>query len=115
MLPVPNKESVYPEMLSRRAEGQGVFVGRQTRALLAQLAAAGIEVVNLFEVYREAKRASSATDLVGFYLAQDSHWSPAGMALAVQAVARRLKESGWFEPGTVAYDERPRPSSGSET
>jgi len=109
VLPVPNKESVYPEMLSRRAKGDGVFVCRQTRTLLEQLEAAGIEVVDLFEVYRRAKQERSATDRGRLYLARDSHWSPAGMALAVQAVARRLNESGWVEPGTVEYDLRPAP------
>jgi alginate O-acetyltransferase complex protein AlgJ len=107
VLPVPNKESVYPEMLSRRAEGHGVFVCRQTRVLLERLRAAGIIVVDLFELYRRAKQERNATDPDRFYLAQDSHWSPAGMQLAVQAVAREVIKLNWVEIGRVDYDERP--------
>jgi len=41
------------------------------------------------------------------YLAQDSHWSPAGVALAARAVAQRLLERGWIQPGPVAFVEEP--------
>src|SRR5262249_40836299 len=44
----PDKESVYPEMLSRRAEGQGVAVCPETRRLLDAMKRAGIDVVDLF-------------------------------------------------------------------
>jgi len=114
VLPVPNKESIYPERLSRRVAEGGVFVSRQTLALLERLRAAGIEVVDLFETFRQAKQRTKpgATvqglpDQAGLYLAQDSHWSPLGMELAVKAVTARLIERGWVETGTVAYDQRP--------
>jgi SGNH hydrolase-like domain, acetyltransferase AlgX len=105
MLPVPNKESVYPEMLSWRVETGDVFVSRHTLALLERLRAAGIEVVDLLETFRQAKQ--KVRDRPGLYLAQDSHWSPLGMELAVQAVAARLIDRDWVEAGTVAYDQRP--------
>jgi len=41
------------------------------------------------------------------YLAQDSHWSPQGMELAAQAVARRLLDLGWVGKGPVEYATRP--------
>jgi len=56
VLPVPNKESIYPERLSRRVEEGGVIVSRHTLALLERLRAAGIEVVDLFETFRQAKQ-----------------------------------------------------------
>jgi hypothetical protein len=43
------------------------------------------------------------------HLGQDSHWSPAGVALAAQSVARRLVELDWVKPGAVEYGERPAP------
>jgi hypothetical protein len=114
VLLVPNKESVYPEMLSRRVEAGDVFVSRHTLALLERLRAAGIDVVDLFETFRQAKEkrklgatVQGLTDQTRLYLAQDTHWSPLGMELAVRAVAARLIDRGWVETGTVAYGQRP--------
>jgi len=109
VVPAPNKESIYPEMLSRRAEHVGVLVGRQTRELLEQLRAEGIEVVDLFEEFRRAKQTQSKSDPPGLYLAQDSHWSPEGMELAASAVARRVLERDGIAPGTTPYRQRPAP------
>jgi hypothetical protein len=107
VVPVPNKESVYPERLSRRAEHEGVVICRSTRLLLYRLRAAGIDVVDLFEVFRQAKAAKSASDRGQFYQEQDSPWTPAGMQVAVNAVARCILERGWIETGTVDYDALP--------
>ena len=107
VLPVPNKESVYPEMLSRRFKPGDVFVSRQTLALLERLRAAGIEVVDLFETFRQVKQKAQDQSSLYLYLAHDSHWSPLGMDLAVRAVAARLIEREWVEAGTVVYDQRP--------
>ncbi len=126
VMPVPNKESIYPEMLSRRAEGLGVFVGQETRALLDRLRAEGIETIDLFEEFRRAKASSPRppagegpgvrvadrqrnADPPGLYLAQDSHWSPEGMKLAANAVARRVIERDWLGYGATPYDQRPAP------
>jgi hypothetical protein len=109
VVPVPNKESVYPEQLSRRAEGAGVSVGRPTRSLLDRLGEAGIEVVDLFEAFRRAKESRSPADRAGLYLRRDSHWTPEGMKVAVQAVARRIRARGWIDRGPVEFDLRPAP------
>jgi lysophospholipase L1-like esterase len=104
---VPNKESIYPEMLTRRARRMGTVMCPQTRRLLEQLNASGVEVVDLFEAFQDAKRAQSESSGQLLYLAQDSHWSPVGVELAAQAVAQRILERGWIEPGTLPYDENP--------
>jgi hypothetical protein len=44
---------------------------------------------------------------VPLYLAQDSHWSPSGVALAAQATARLLIEKQWVTPGVTEYDIKP--------
>ena len=44
------------------------------------------------------------------YLTQDSHWSPAGLELAAQAVAQRIVERGWIEPGRTEYRTKPAPT-----
>jgi hypothetical protein len=109
VLPVPNKESICPEMLSRRAEGAGVIKTPRTRGLLAALKTAGIEVVDLFEEFERAQQTKSPIDQSALYLVEDSHWSSEGMQLAVRAVARRILERGLLEKGTVEYELRPAP------
>jgi hypothetical protein len=94
----PNKASVYPEKLAARAKG---LVNPTTRDVLAILEQAGVEAVDLFEVYAHARQAPGGPD---YYLAQDSHWSPEGMRLAAETVARRLLDSGWVEKGTARYE-----------
>jgi hypothetical protein len=107
VVPVPNKESIYPEILSGRAQHQGVVVCRPTRLFMERLQEANIAAVDLFEAFREAKAAASASNPVRFYLQHDTHWTPEGMQIAVNAVARFIRERGWIETGTVDYDVRP--------
>jgi hypothetical protein len=107
ILPAPNKESIYPEMVARRAAHMRVAVCPQTRDLFTRLKASGVEAVNLFEIFREAKEAEGQPGKETLYLSQDSHWSPEGVKLAAKAVAQRVLEQGWARLGTVDYDERP--------
>lgn len=130
VMPAPNKESVYPEKLTGRAEGLRGAVCAETQSLLVQLKAAGVEVIDLFELFAaartsgnratelssESKRAVAVTSPDGpitrspdplLYLRQDSHWSPAGVALAADAVAQRILKLGWAKPGTIGYETRP--------
>lgn len=101
----PNKASVYPEMLAARASAAGTSVNPATRDVLTKLDQAGVEVVDLFEVYRQARQ---SPDNPAWYLAQDSHWSPEGMRLAAQTVASRLLDSGWVRKGPIEYELKPR-------
>jgi hypothetical protein len=89
VMPAPNKSSIYPEMLTVRADGTG-----STPAL-------GGEIGEPSQGDRGG-RAHPAC-----YLAQDSHWSPEGMRLAADAVARRLLDLGWVEKGSVKYETKP--------
>jgi lysophospholipase L1-like esterase len=109
VVPAPNKESVYPDLLtSRMAAGQGVMAPA-TRDLLARLKAANVECVDLFALFAEARSDVATSTAAPLYLKQDSHWSPAGVDLAAKAVARRLVELGWAKPGNVEYRELPAP------
>jgi hypothetical protein len=105
IMPAPNKESVYPDQLARGAAPPKRAIGRETRAFLAQCAAAGVEVVDLFAIYGTARQSSTAP----IYLEQDTHWTPAGMEMAAAAVAARIVERGWVTPGLISYDSRPAP------
>jgi len=101
VMPAPNKASIYPEMLTA---GAAKPVNTKTRDVLTKLSESGVEIVDLFESYDKARLAPGSPD---YYLAQDSHWSPEGMRLAAEAVARRLLDSGGVEKGSVRYQMRP--------
>ncbi len=106
LVPVPNKESIYPERLAGRAEGAGVVICERTRRLLDRLEQSGIEYVDLFEVFRRARQQESRSDRERLYLARDSHWSPKGVRAAAAAVARRVLEEGTLHQGDRTYAER---------
>jgi hypothetical protein len=106
VVPVPNKESVYPEILARRAADAGVVVSEQTRHLLNQFEQCGIEYVDLFEIFRRARQGETGSDPRWLYLAHDSHWSPEGVRVAAGAVARRVLAQGIVSRGDHAYRER---------
>jgi hypothetical protein len=109
VLPVPNKESVYPDLLTPRAEPLRSVLAPRTRELLDRLRAANIEVIDLFHRFGQARRQTGSASPASLYLAQDSHWSPAGVDLTAKEVARRLLELGWVRPGQVDYREQPAP------
>jgi hypothetical protein len=69
----------------------------ETSSFLAQCEVAGVEVIDLFGLYRDAR--GSSTELL--YLEQDSHWSPAGMEISASAVAGWIFQRGWLAPGRI--------------
>ena len=115
VVPAPNKASIYPEMLCARAGSAGRPVNPATRRILSELARAGVEVVDLFEVFARAKAEGASARSSPLYLAQDTHWSPDGVRLAAQAVAQRLLEKGTgvVFPSTLPLDT-PAPSQGEK-
>lgn len=102
VIPLPNKESVYPERVTRRIAGQQAVLSQETRALLSGLKQAGVAVVDLSDIFTKAKAESNGT--APLYLAQDSHWSPAGLDLAAKAVAQRICAEAWVPAGRVEYE-----------
>ncbi|MCF7976062.1 MAG: hypothetical protein K9N55_19750, partial [Phycisphaerae bacterium] len=103
----PNKASIYPDKLN-----PGTMTGSinpRTLDLMARLQQADIELVDLFSIFQEARR--TATSGAGdYYLAQDSHWSPAGMDLAARTVADRLGGIlGWVKKQDPTYKLKPTP------
>jgi alginate O-acetyltransferase complex protein AlgJ len=108
VMPVPNKESIYPERAAARAPGRGELAP-STRDLLEKLRAANVEFIDLFKEFGEARPQPGSTSQGSLYLAQDTHWSPWGVSVAAAAAARRLRELGLVQPGEVDYSERPAP------
>ncbi|MBN2317353.1 MAG: hypothetical protein JXM79_25745 [Sedimentisphaerales bacterium] len=97
VLIAPNKASIYPDMLSSHADSESI--NPRTMDLIAKLRQADVELVDLFSLFRETRRTTDKTEAVDYYLAQDSHWSPAGMDLAARTVSDRLIKLGWIQPG----------------
>jgi len=106
VVPAPGKASVYPEKLTARARQLDGPVNPGTLELLSELTNAGVEVVDLFALFQDARRNDTHPLL---YLGQDTHWSPEGMQLAAHAVADRLLEKGWVGPGNAGYVLEPAP------
>ncbi len=107
VVPAPNKESVYPDRLTRRAASGQVRMSPAMRDLLSRLRSARVEYVDLFDLFAAARTNGAGPGGAPLYLAQDSHWSPLGVELAARAVAQRLADLGWIGRGTVDFRERP--------
>ena len=107
LVPVPNKASVYPDMLTSRAGRPDTDVSSKTLEIISQLRQAGIEVVDLFAAFRQARTALPHEHTATYYLSQDSHWSPDGVQLAAKTVGQRILELGWAEKGHVQYTLEP--------
>jgi hypothetical protein len=107
VVPAPNKASIYPEMLTRQAEGSKQPVNPKTIDILSKLRESGVEIVDLFRLFAETRKSLPPGDNTRYYLAQDSHWSPDGMRLAARAVAKRILGLGWTEKGNVKYSLKP--------
>ena len=82
VMPVPCKAVVYPEKLVGPADGR---VDQVYRDFFAELAAKGVQVVDLAEVFR-AERADGGD----FYCKTDTHWSPRACERAARLLATRI-------------------------
>lgn len=98
VVPAPGKASVYPEQLTRRAEDDPAQVPAHTKKVMGALQAVGVEVVDLFTLFQQAKNSGAE-----MYLKQDTHWSTSGMRAAAQQTARRLLELNWIDRGSTDY------------
>jgi len=102
---VPNKASIYPQKLAWRTSRIKQPVNPYTLEIISKLEKAGVEVVNLFEVFSQTLGIEHQESM--YYLPQDTHWSPHGMRTAAKAVARRILDLGWAGKGAVEYDLKP--------
>ncbi len=102
VVPVPGKASVYPDRLTRRLNGP--LTAGPTPRLIADLERAGVDVVNLFDVFAGVRSHADAANPL--YLPQDTHWSPAGMRLAARTVAERVHRMGIPREGASDYTLR---------
>lgn len=102
VVPVPGKPSLYGGMLTRRLNGASKVVS-PTLGLIARLQHAGVETVDLFELFGKSEAGSRQP----YYLARDTHWSANAAEIAAAAIAARIEKSGWLQQGGIDYGVRP--------
>jgi hypothetical protein len=106
VVPMPGKPSVYPEKLTRRAGARGGLPLSHTLNLIGRLRRAGVETVDLFEVFAGWRNGGNAEPL---YLARDTHWSGNTARRVAEEVAGRIRALGWLAPGSTEYVTRTVP------
>jgi len=96
---VPARVHVYPEVVCPAADDYGrCYAPGLTRFELALLDA-GVEVVDLIGPFSRERAGSNATapDAEQLMLRANTHWAPRGVAVAAEAIARRLGTMAWYE------------------
>jgi hypothetical protein len=104
VVPAPGKASVHADRLTAREAGARGTFRSPTEDLLAELGRRGVASVDLFSLFRE--RRSLAPSGGALYLACDTHWRPAGAALAAEAAADKLRALGWAPKPQREYRTR---------
>lgn len=89
VVPVPAKAAIYPEKLMA-----GTSDVRPLAPFLAQLTEAGLKTVDLDAAFRTAKPQSKDP----LYCATDAHWSPAGIAMAADAITSAIRSDPALAP-----------------
>ncbi|MCF6311501.1 MAG: hypothetical protein L3J39_03535 [Verrucomicrobiales bacterium] len=88
LVPVPVKPMIYPEGIGKTQTGPVWHKDQQ--ALYDELRQAGIEVLDLSELFWSMK------DQQEVFLKQDTHWTQAAMQAAAKEVAAKIKGKDWF-------------------
>lgn len=99
VVPVPCKAAIYPEKLGATGD-----LAAPDHAAMEALRAKGITVLDLTEDFRQARAAG-----LDPYCRTDTHWSPAGIALAAKKIAAQIAARPW------AKDLPQSPFSSSES
>lgn len=97
VVPVPAKAAVYPERLDAandRPPTDSLRFDPYQRQFYDVLKERGVVVLDLLPLFVEHRGDTSA-----MYCRTDSHWSPAAVALAAEAIAGEAKRQGWRQSG----------------
>ncbi|MBM4014397.1 MAG: hypothetical protein FJ293_05465 [Planctomycetes bacterium] len=102
LVPVPSRLQLEPELLLPALTGHAAPVARvaATTRFLADLAAAGVESVDLAPALM-AERDDPDPRRARLWLRGNNHWAPRGAEVAARAVAARLREMEWFAHGPL--------------
>jgi hypothetical protein len=102
MVIVPGKPSIYPDMLAPGADPELVTRRGNSLKAIADLRAAGVDVVDLFAPFL-AERGNDRVAGDSLYLSKDTHWKTRAVRIAARVVADRVKRYPWYVPGTAEY------------
>lgn len=106
VLPMPVKPTIHPERFSARYEGRaGVVQNPSFSAFLEGLEREGIAFLDLAPLLARAKAESPGRPL---YLKTDTHWTPEGMELGAQALARLARATAQLSPATARFSATAR-------
>lgn len=97
VVPAPVKPTIYPdEYTGRYSGGENPIQNPSYATYLDRLEEEGIRYVDLAKALSKARENYSQP----LYLKSDTHWSPAGMRVAAEAIARTVAQLGltWGKP-----------------
>jgi alginate O-acetyltransferase complex protein AlgJ len=109
-VPVPTKVEIFPERAATAPGGDAApfarFVGQVAnpfeRKLIADLAASGVETVDLLPAFLAERARDGQANKTGkqepLYQAEDTHWTARGLELAARLVAERVRRYPWYRP-----------------
>jgi hypothetical protein len=92
--PIPVKAAVMPAKMSENAPpAEGPYVDPWTRKLMAELADAGVECVDLLPAFLEERDGAGEP----FYMPLDTHWSHRALRIAARLFAERVRAYPWYD------------------
>ena len=98
VMPVPGKASVYPDKLTRGAEGRPLEFRSPTLELLRELERNDVATVDLFSTFQTLRREEPLLPSGrAYYLERDTHWAPEAVKVAAQVTAEKIESMG-IEP-----------------
>lgn len=101
---VPGKPSIYPEFLNSSWDSSSEPPFTHSKEILKQLNAKGIQTVDLYKPFIEAKKEDQDSNYL--YLYTDTHWTPRGAKLAASVVAEKVRSMSFDLPVSY-YKEEP--------
>lgn len=99
-VPVPNKTEVYFEHLPFEIQADNTaIINPGSRKILHDLAAAGVECIDLLPHFLAAKK-DDASRPEPLYQLHDTHWTAYGKEIAAAAIADRVRSYAWYGGST---------------
>ncbi|QDU83953.1 hypothetical protein Pla163_10540 [Planctomycetes bacterium Pla163] len=103
VVPVPNRVQVQSDLMPNVGADPNLLGGDlATPQLLLEMARRGIDVVDLYPRFAEARLADRAAGRERtLFQDYNAHWSPRGVRIGAQLVAQRIRALPWFEQGPL--------------
>lgn len=101
---VPGKPSIYPEFLNSSWNNSSEVPHFHSQDILSILNANGIQTVDLFKPFWNAKKEDQDSNYL--YLYTDTHWTPRGAELAASIVANKVRSMSIDLPVSIFKEEK---------